>query len=55
MALFMAKNMMDGKLSYEILRPSLYRRYKNDVDVILVAEGRADLIIDFDAPVIKPA
>lgn len=45
MALFMAKKIIDGTMDYAaIFNFSLYKRYQDDVDTILIAEGREDLI-----------
>ena len=45
MAMYMAQKILEGKQSYErTFSISLYKRYQDDVDAILIAEGRADLI-----------
>lgn len=46
MAMYIAMKIMEGKQDYAaIFSISLYRKYKEDVDAILIAEGRQDLII----------
>lgn len=45
MAAYLAKAIMEGRMDYEaVFAISLYVRYQNDVDAILTAEGRQDLI-----------
>jgi len=45
MAAYLAVAIMEGRMRYEaIFAISLYQRYQGDVDTILVAEGREDLI-----------
>ena len=48
MALYMALKIKDGRMKYSILKCKLYTQYKEDVDMILKAEGREDLIEDLD-------
>lgn len=46
MAMYMAEKIMSGQQSYKkIFSVILYRRYQADVDAILIAEGREDLIV----------
>lgn len=45
MAMYIAKKIIDGRFKYEvILGFRMYKGYKEEVDSILVAEGREDLI-----------
>lgn len=45
MAMYIATKIMDGSQSYEyVFSISLYKRYQDDVDAILIGEGRQDLI-----------
>lgn len=45
MAMYMAQKILDGKQSYEkTFGIEMYKRYQDDVDAILIAEGREDLI-----------
>lgn len=45
MALFIANRIIDGKFTYAgIFKFTIYQRYRSDVDAILTAEGRIDLI-----------
>lgn len=45
MAMFMAKSILDGFVSYKkVFDFELYKRYQDDVDLILIAEGREELI-----------
>lgn len=44
MAMYIAIKIIDGTFDYSILDFKIYQRYQKDVDSILVAEGRADLI-----------
>lgn len=45
MAMYMAIKIMDKQVTYnELFSFGLYKRYQNDVDAILIAEGSADLI-----------
>lgn len=45
MAMFIAQKIIDGTFSYkQIFSFALYKRYQTEVDAILTAEGRTDLI-----------
>lgn len=45
MAMFMAEKILTGKQDYaRVFSISLYKKYQDDVDAILIAEGREDLI-----------
>ncbi|MFD1203748.1 hypothetical protein ACFQ38_01735 [Sporosarcina contaminans] len=45
MAMYMAMKIMDGSQAYEfIFSVSVYKKYQDDVDAILIAEGKQDLI-----------
>lgn len=45
MALFIANRILVGQYDYAtIMQLSLFAKYKDDVDQILIAEGREDLI-----------
>ena len=45
MAMYMALKIMEGRQDYEsVFSFELYKQYQDDVDAILVAEGKADLI-----------
>ena len=45
MAMYMAEKILQGKQNYaKIFSVSLYKKYQDDVDAILIAEGRTDLI-----------
>lgn len=45
MAVYFAMKIMDGSQSYKaVFSVSIYKRYQDDVDAILIAEGREDLI-----------
>lgn len=44
MAVYLAQRIMEGKLDYKAV-VTKYPQYKNDIDSILVAEGRQDLIV----------
>ena len=45
MAMYMAEKILQGTQDYEkIFNFSLYKKYQDDVDAILIAEGREDLI-----------
>ena len=45
MAMYIAQKIMDGQQDYAaVFSISLYKRYQDDVDAILIAEGRQDLI-----------
>lgn len=46
MAPYIAKQILDGKVSYEkAFSSTLYKKYQSDVDSILIMEGREDLIV----------
>lgn len=46
MAMYIAQKIMDGKQDYTaVFGVSLYQRHQDDVDAILVGEGRQDLIV----------
>jgi hypothetical protein len=46
MAMYIATKIMDGSQSYEyVFGISLYKRYQEDVNVILIGEGKQDLIV----------
>ncbi len=45
MAMYMAEKILQGKQDYtKIFSINLYKKYQDDVDAILIAEGRTDLI-----------
>ena len=45
MAMYMAIKIMDGSQDYEyVFSINIYKRYQDDVDAILIAEGKHDLI-----------
>ncbi|MBD7984400.1 hypothetical protein H9649_07405 [Sporosarcina sp. Sa2YVA2] len=45
MAMFIALKIMEGSQQYEyVFSISVYKRYQDDVDAILIAEGKQDLI-----------
>lgn len=45
MALFIANRIVVGQYDYAtVMKLSLFAKYKDDVDQILIAEGREDLI-----------
>ena len=45
MAMYIAIKIMEGKQDYaKIFSFPLYKKYQDDVDAILIAEGREDLI-----------
>lgn len=45
MAMYIATKIMEGSQDYTfVFSISLYKRYQNDVDAILIAEGKQDLI-----------
>ncbi len=47
MAMYMATRIMAGTLDYYTIFSSAYfKPYKDDVDVILIADGRQDLIVE---------
>lgn len=46
MAMYMAEKIMSGQQSYiKIFSVSIYKKYQDDVNAILIAEGREDLIV----------
>ena len=46
MAMYMAEKIMSGTQDYsKIFSFPLYKKYQDDVDAILTAEGREDLIV----------
>lgn len=46
MAGYIARKIMEGKQDYQsVFSITLYIKYQEDVDAILVAEGREDLIV----------
>lgn len=45
MAMYMALKIMEGTQDYKkIFEFALYKKYQDDVDAILIAEGREELI-----------
>ncbi len=45
MAMYIALKIIEGKQEYEyVFSISLYKRYQDDVDAILVGEGKQNLI-----------
>jgi len=45
MAMYIALKIMEGSQGYEyVFSLSLYKRYQDDVDAILIGEGKQDLI-----------
>ena len=45
MAVYFAYAIIEGRMNYEaVFSISIYKRYQDDVDSILVAEGKEDLI-----------
>ncbi|MEK5477266.1 hypothetical protein NYE70_09945 [Paenibacillus sp. FSL R5-0407] len=44
MATYIAKRIIIGKMQYDVIVP-LYPEYKVDIDEILTAEGKQDLIV----------
>ena len=45
MAVYFAMKIMDGSQSYRaVFSVSVYKKYQDDVDAILIAEGKQDLI-----------
>lgn len=45
MAMYIAQKIMEGRQDYEhVFSISVYKRYQDDVDAILIAEGKQDLI-----------
>lgn len=45
MATYLALQILKGKLSYEKVM-SKYSQYKDDIDTILIGEGKEDLIVE---------
>lgn len=46
MAMYMASKIMDGQQSYaKVFSIKMYQRYQDDVDAILIAEGKEELIV----------
>lgn len=45
MAAYLAMRISQGKLDY-VAVTTLYPQFKNDIDLILVAEGKQDLIVE---------
>lgn len=46
MAMYIALKILQGRVDYEaVFSFSLYKQYQDDVDAILIAEGREDLIV----------
>lgn len=47
MAMFMASKIMLGQQSYQkIFSIRMYKHFQEDVNAILIAEGKDDLIVD---------
>lgn len=45
MAMYMAEKIIQGKQDYtKVFSISLYKKYQEDVDAILIAEGKEELI-----------
>lgn len=45
MAVYFAKKILEGERSYNVIFScQIYKKYQADVDAILIAEGREDLI-----------
>lgn len=45
MAMYIALKILQGKVDYEkVFSFPFYKQYQDDVDAILIAEGREDLI-----------
>lgn len=44
MAAYLAMRIMDEKLDYSVVLSKAWGKYKEDVDLILLAEGKQDLI-----------
>lgn len=43
---YIAEKVLSGSQDYKkVFVTTLYRRYQNDVDIILIGEGRNDLIV----------
>lgn len=46
MAAYLAKGIIEGRMDYQaVFSISLYQRYQEAVDAILIAEGKQDLIV----------
>lgn len=45
MAMYLAMRIMQGKLDY-VAVTTLYPQFKNDIDEILINEGKQDLIVE---------
>lgn len=46
MAQYIARKIIEGRQDYQsVFSISIYKKYQEDVDSILVAEGKQDLII----------
>lgn len=46
MAMYIAQKIMDGSQKYDyVFSISLYKRYQEDVNAILIGEGKQDLIV----------
>jgi len=46
MAMWMAEKIMSGQQSYtKVFSISIYKKYQADVNAILIAEGKEDLIV----------
>lgn len=46
MAIYVANQILEGKIDYKkFFSYNLYKKYQTEVDAILTASGRADLIV----------
>lgn len=45
MAAYFAMRIMDGAVDYKVV-VTKYPRYKQDIDLILIGEGKQDLIVE---------
>ena len=46
MAMYIAAKIIDGKQSYaKVFSIKMYQRYQDDVDTILIGEGKEELIV----------
>lgn len=46
MAMYMAQKILEGKQDYvSVFSVNPYKKYQDDVDAILIAEGRQELIV----------
>lgn len=46
MAMYIAQKILDGQQSYlKVFSLKMYQKYQPDVDAILIAEGKDDLIV----------